>query len=61
MKEWDAMNTPTLEARIDLSAVSHNIGVLRTHTSAQVLAVVKADGYGHGAVEVGRADRKSVV
>ncbi len=55
MKEWDVMNTPALEARIDLSAVSHNIGVLRAHTSAGIVAVVKADGYGHGAVEVGRA------
>lgn len=51
----DVMNTPALEARIDLSAVSHNMGVLRSHTTAQIIAVVKADAYGHGAVEVGRA------
>lgn len=49
------MNTPALEAHVDLSAVAHNIGILRAHTPAQVMAVVKADGYGHGASQVGRA------
>lgn len=49
------MNTPALEAHVDLSAVAHNIGILRAHTPAQVMAVVKADGYGHGATQVGRA------
>jgi alanine racemase len=44
------------EAVIDLAAVQHNIAVLREHAgSAQVMAVVKADGYGHGAVPVARA------
>lgn len=48
------MNTPTAE--IDLDAIAHNVGVLREHAgSAAVMAVVKADGYGHGATEVGRA------
>lgn len=49
------MNTPALEAHVDLSAVAHNIGILRAHTPAQVMAVVKADGYGHGASQIGRA------
>jgi len=44
------------EARVDLSAIAHNIGVLREHASgAEVMAVVKADGYGHGMVESARA------
>ncbi len=41
---------------VDLAAVAHNVEVLRAHAApAGVCAVVKADGYGHGAVEVGRA------
>ena len=44
------------EAVVDLSAIAHNVSVLRSHAGqAQVMAVVKADGYGHGAVAVGRA------
>lgn len=44
------------EAVIDLGAVAHNVGLLREHAGpAQVMAVVKADGYGHGATEVARA------
>jgi alanine racemase len=44
------------EAVVDLAAIQHNVRVLREHAgSAQVMAVVKADGYGHGAVEVARA------
>jgi len=43
-------------AEIDLAAVRHNVRLLRELASpAQLCAVVKADGYGHGAVEVGRA------
>ena len=44
------------EAVVDLGAIAHNVGVLRDHAGpAQVMAVVKADGYGHGASEVARA------
>ncbi len=44
------------EAVVDLRAIQHNVRVLCEHAgSAQVMAVVKADGYGHGAVEVARA------
>jgi len=42
---------PTV-AEIDLEAVRHNIGELRRASSTDVCAVVKADGYGHGAVPV---------
>lgn len=49
------MNSPALEAHIDLFAVAHNIEVLRSHTTAQLMVVVKADGYGHGAARVARA------
>jgi len=48
--------TPRAEALIDLDAIAHNIGVLREHAgSAAVMAVVKADGYGHGASPTARA------
>ncbi|EUA04108.1 alanine racemase [Mycobacterium kansasii 824] len=44
------------EAVVDLGAVEHNVRVLREHAgSAQVMAVVKADGYGHGATRVAQA------
>ena len=41
---------------IDLAAIRHNAGVLmRVLESSELWAVVKADGYGHGAADVGRA------
>ncbi len=44
------------EAVVDLDAVAHNVRALRERAgSAQVMAVVKADGYGHGATRVARA------
>jgi len=44
------------EAVVDLAAIGHNVRVLREHAgSSQVMAVVKADGYGHGASQVARA------
>jgi alanine racemase len=44
------------EAVVDLGAVQHNVRLLREHAGrAQVMAVVKADGYGHGATRVARA------
>tara|TARA_R110002124_G_scaffold60192_3_gene165219 strand:- start:4271 stop:5371 length:1101 start_codon:yes stop_codon:yes gene_type:complete len=43
-------------ATINTAAISHNIEVLRTLVApAQVMAVVKADGYGHGAIPSARA------
>jgi alanine racemase len=44
------------EAVVDLGAIQHNVRVLREHAgNAQVMAVVKADGYGHGASRVAYA------
>ena len=41
---------------IDLAAIRHNVRTLRELLDgAELWAVVKADGYGHGAVDVGRA------
>lgn len=43
-------------AEVDLDAVRHNVALLVERCSpAAVCAVVKADGYGHGAVAVSRA------
>ena len=43
-------------ADIDLGAVAHNVRALRTLVApARLCAVVKANGYGHGAAAVGRA------
>ncbi len=44
---------PTV-AEVDLDAIRDNIRALRP-PSSELMAVVKADGYGHGAVEVARA------
>ncbi|RPA65243.1 alanine racemase [Gordonia oryzae] len=44
-----------LAAVVDLDAIAHNVGVVREAARAGVIAVVKADGYGHGAVRVARA------
>lgn len=44
------------EARVDLGAVRSNLRAMRTIVApAQVMGVVKAHAYGHGAVEVARA------
>ena len=43
------------EAVVDLGAIAHNVRVLREHAGgARVMAVVKANGYGHGATRVAR-------
>ncbi|MDE0545428.1 alanine racemase [Microbacterium sp. C7(2022)] len=43
------------EAIIDLSAIEANVRHLRRLTESEVIAVVKADGYGHGAVRAAAA------
>lgn len=43
------------QAEVDLSAISHNLHRLHQHTGVAILAVVKADAYGHGLVPVSRA------
>jgi alanine racemase len=43
------------EAVIDLAAIKANVETLKAGTSAEVIAVVKADGYGHGLVPSARA------
>ena len=51
------MTTRPLWAEVDLSAIKHNIKEARKVVGEQVeiMAVVKANAYGHGAVQVARA------
>ena len=39
---------------IDLTAVAHNARLLADRANGELMAVVKADGFGHGAVDVAR-------
>ena len=40
--------------RVDLDALTHNLGRIRAHAGVPVLGVVKANAYGHGLVPVAR-------
>ncbi len=44
-------------AAVDLDAILHNIEAMKGNIPAQtgIMAVIKADGYGHGAVPIGKA------
>ncbi len=46
-----------LQVTIDHGAITRNVSRLRAGTTADVMAVVKADAYGHGLVESARAAR----
>ncbi len=37
---------------VDLAAIAHNVKTIKSQTDAEILAVVKADAYGHGLVPV---------
>ncbi|WP_028653815.1 alanine racemase [Nocardioides sp. J54] len=55
------MSRPPLgpaEVVVDLAAIRSNARVLRELAGVPLVAVVKADGYGHGMVEVARAARE---
>ena len=43
------------EVRVDLDAIRDNVALLRAGTTAEVMAVVKGDGYGHGMLNAARA------
>jgi alanine racemase len=52
----DNARVPTSVARIDLDAIRDNVAVLREYApAAALMAVVKADGYGHGMLPAARA------
>ena len=45
------------EAAVDVAAIRDNVAALKAATRAEVMAVVKADGYGHGLVAAAQAAR----
>ena len=57
MSPANAALLPQTAVNVDLSALTHNLEELRRKTagSARIMAVIKADAYGHGAVAVARA------
>lgn len=48
------MSAPRAYVEIDLSAIASNIQKIRSLTKSEILAVVKADAYGHGLIEVAK-------
>jgi alanine racemase len=41
--------------QVDLAAVTANVRTIKSRTAGEMMAVVKADGFGHGQVDVARA------
>jgi alanine racemase len=46
---------PQATLEVDLGAVTANVRTIRSRTAGELMAVVKADGFGHGQVDVARA------
>ena len=46
-----------VQARVDLNAIRHNLKQVRNklHRGTRLMAIIKADAYGHGAVPIARA------
>ena len=49
------MNFDRNYVKIDLDAIEENIDAIRAKAGVDVMAVVKADAYGHGAVPMSHA------
>lgn len=47
-----------IKAVIDINAIRHNINFLKNKTMTDIMAVLKADAYGHGLIEMARILRK---
>ena len=48
------MNLGCTQLIIDLDAIRHNIQEVKKRAGVPVMAIIKADAYGHGAVEIAR-------
>lgn len=48
------MNLNSTQLIIDLDAIRHNIRAVHERAGVPVMAIIKADAYGHGAVEIAR-------
>ena len=46
---------PRATLEVDLGAVTANVRTIRSRTAGELMAVVKADGFGHGQIDVARA------
>jgi alanine racemase len=56
MCQHRVVHTPVrAEIVVDLDAIRHNVRLLAAASGAETMVVVKADGYGHGAVPVAKA------
>lgn len=44
-----------IQAHIDLSALKNNLRIARRHTSSRIMAVIKANAYGHGLLRIAKA------
>ena len=44
-----------IKAVINLKSIQHNFEILKTNTDSKICAVIKADAYGHGLVQVAKA------
>ena len=55
------VEAPLVWAEIDLKAIAHNVKALRkiTHPKARLMAVVKANAYGHGVKQVAQTALKN--
>jgi alanine racemase len=47
--------SPSAVLGVDLSAVTDNVRTIKSRTTGELMAVVKADGFGHGQLDVARA------
>ena len=52
-KKMEEMHATWVEVNLD--AIRHNVEATRRRTGAQVMAVVKANGYGHGSIAIARS------
>ena len=50
----DTVNYDNTYVKIDLDAIRDNLDAVKKRTGVRVMAVIKADAYGHGAVQVAR-------
>ena len=48
------MNFDSTRVKIDLDAISENFDAIREKAGVLVMAIIKADAYGHGAIQVAR-------
>ena len=54
LSEMIILNFDNTRVKIDLDAIGRNFDAVRKKAGVSVMAVIKADAYGHGAIQVGR-------